>query len=164
MPEGRNVHSSVGLPPFQEFLEAHREDVYRFLVALVGRDEAEDSFQETFLSALRGYPRVRRNSDLRAWVLTIAYRKSIDAHRSRRRRPRPVPDVPEAGIDPPPPPEPALWEAVRRLPAGQSEAVTLRFVADLPYREVGRILQCSEAAARQRVREGLNKLREEWST
>ena len=152
----------MGIPPFQDFLEAHREDVYRFLVALVGREEAEDTFQETFLSALRAYPRLRPDSDLRAWVMTIAHRKSMDAHRSRHRRPRPVRDLPEMAVDPVGPPEPALWSAVRGLPPGQRAAVTLRFVADLPFREVARILRCSEAAARQRVREGLNALREVW--
>lgn len=160
---GGSVQSDVELPPFQDFLNAYREDVYRFLVALVGREEAEDCFQETFLSALRAYPRLRRESDLRAWVLTIAHRKSMDAHRSRRRRPRPVDILPEAAIDPVPSPEPALWEAVRGLPAGQRAAVTLRFVGDLPFREIGEVLRCSEAAARQRVREGLKKLREVWS-
>lgn len=160
---GRNVQSVVGLPPFQEFLDAYREDVYRFLVALVGPDEAEDCFQETFLSALRAYPRLRRDSDLRAWVLTIAHRKSMDAHRSRRRRPTPARVLPEAAVEPGAPPEPALWEAVRGLPSGQRSAVTLRFVGDLPFREIGRALKCSEAAARQRVREGLKKLREVWS-
>jgi RNA polymerase sigma factor (sigma-70 family) len=67
-------------------------------------------------------------------------------------------------VDPITPPEPALWKAVRELPSGQRAAVTLRFVADLPFREVGRILRCSEVAARQRVREGLKTLREVWLT
>jgi DNA-directed RNA polymerase specialized sigma24 family protein len=152
----------VKVPPFQDFLDAYREDVYRFVVALVGPDEAEDCFQETFLSALRAYPRLRTDSDLRAWVMTIAHRKSMDAHRSRKRRPQPVRAVPDAAVDPIVPPEPALWKAVRALPAGQRAAVTLRFVADLPFRDVGRVLRCTEEAARQRVREGLNKLREVW--
>lgn len=160
----RSVQLAVGLPPFQDFLDAHRDDVYRFLVALVGREEAEDCFQDTFLSALRAYPRLRQDSDLRAWIMTIAHRKSMDAHRSRRRRPKPVRDLPEVAVDPISPPEPALWKAVRELPSGQRTAVTLRFVADLPFREVGRILRCSEMAARQRVREGLKTLREVWLT
>jgi RNA polymerase sigma factor (sigma-70 family) len=160
----RSVQLAVGLPPFQDFLDAHSEHVYRFLVALVGREEAEDCFQDTFLSALRAYPRLRQDSDLRAWVMTIAHRKSMDAHRSRRRRPKPVRDLPEVAVDPISPPEPALWKAVRELPSGQRAAVTLRFVADLPFREVGRILRCSEVAARQRVREGLKTLREVWLT
>src|SRR5258708_30057462 len=59
------------------------------LVASVGRDEAEDCFQETFIAALRAYPRLRagrREHNLRAWVLTIAQNKAMDAHRSRTRR------------------------------------------------------------------------------
>ncbi|MCZ7525419.1 MAG: sigma-70 region 4 domain-containing protein [Acidimicrobiia bacterium] len=44
-------------------------------------------------------------------------------------------------------------------PPGQREAVLHRYVDDLPYREIGRILGCSEAAARQRVRAGLRTLR-----
>ncbi len=152
----------VELPPFQQFLDSHREDVYRFAVALAGPEEAEDIFQETFLSALRAYPGLNGDSDLRAWVLTIAHHKSMDAHRSKRRRPRPMDEVPDRALEPDPPPGPALWRAVRGLPRGQRDAVALRFVADLPYEEIGRVLRCSEAAARQRVREGVRKLRKEW--
>ena len=53
------------MPPFQAFLDEHRDDVYRFLVASVGPQEADDCFQETFLAALRAYPRLRRDSNLR---------------------------------------------------------------------------------------------------
>ena len=77
----------VELQPFQAFMDTHRNDVYRFLVSCVGHEEADDCFQETFLSALRAYPRLEDSSNLRGWVLTIAYRKAIDAHRSRKRRP-----------------------------------------------------------------------------
>ncbi len=48
-----------GLPPFERFLEANRATVYRFLLVAVGPVEADDVFQETFLAALRAYPRVR---------------------------------------------------------------------------------------------------------
>ena len=89
----------VSLPPFQAFLDAHRDDVYGFLVAAAGPDQADDCFQETFVSALRAYPRLRRGSNLRAWILTIAHRKALDAHRSRARRPLPVADVPNAKFD-----------------------------------------------------------------
>ena len=44
------------LPPFQRFLEDHRDDVWRFLVAAVGRTDADDCFQETFMAAMRAYP------------------------------------------------------------------------------------------------------------
>ena len=150
----------VGLPPFQRFLDEHREAVYRFLVASAGPGEAEDCFQETFLAALRAYPRLRDASNLRGWVMTIAHRKALDAHRARRRRADPVEEVPERPAAEPADTEPALWRAVRALPDGQKGAILLRFVADLPYADVAASLGCSVEAARQRVREGLKKLKE----
>jgi RNA polymerase sigma factor (sigma-70 family) len=162
------------LPPFQRFLDAHRDDVWRFLVASVGRDEADDCFQETFISALRAYPRLRPESNLRAWVLTIAHRKAIDAHRGRARRALPTADtetvdarvasgagrdVAGGGRDV----DGALWEAVRELPVRQRTAVVLRFRADLAHREIAAAIGCSEEAARRSLHEGLTKLRKELS-
>jgi RNA polymerase sigma factor (sigma-70 family) len=150
------------VPPFQAFLDQYREDVYRFLVASVGRQEADDCFQETFLSAMRAYPRLRRNSNLRAWVLTIAHRKALDSHRANGRRPLPVADVPERGAEDAHGPDPALWAEVRKLPGKQRAAVVLRFASDLAHDEIGQVLGCSEEAARRNVYEGLEKLRVTW--
>ena len=153
---------SEGLPPFQRFLDAHRDDVWRFLVSLVGPVEAEDCFQETFMSALRAYPKLRPDSNLRGWVLTIAHRKALDAHRGRARRAVPVPapeEIDRRGVSAPSRDD-ALWEAVRELPARQRSAVVLRYVGDLPHREIARAIGCSEDAARRSLHEGLTKLRE----
>jgi RNA polymerase sigma factor (sigma-70 family) len=151
-------------PPFQAFLEEHREPVYRFLRAIVGPDEAEDSFQETFLAALRSYRRLRDGSNLRAWVMTIAHRKAVDARRGRKRRPDPVGEVPDRpGAANPEPPDEEVWRRVRELPGAQRTAVFLRYAGDLAYRDVARVMGTSEAAARQSVRAGLRKLREEWT-
>ncbi len=69
----------------------------------VGRGEAEDCFQETFLAALRAYPRLDDTSNLRGWLLTIAHRKAIDHHRANGRRPMPVAEVVEVGVNDPEP-------------------------------------------------------------
>jgi RNA polymerase sigma factor (sigma-70 family) len=152
-------------PPFQWFLDEHRDDVFRFLVASVGRQEADDCFQETFLSAMRAYPRLRRNSNLRAWVLTIAHRKALDSHRARGRRPLPVADPPERPArNGQSEPDAELWSEVRKLPHKQRTAVALRYAGDLSHEEIGRVLGCSEEAARRNVHEGLKKLRSTWTT
>src|ERR687886_2776191 len=111
----------MALPPFQAALDDHRDAVARFLVAAVGRQEADDCLQETLLAALRAYPRLRPGSNVRAWMLTIARNKAIDSHRSRARQPVPVGDAPETGVtgfdgdgD-----DEELWQAVRELPAKQ---------------------------------------------
>ena len=148
------------LPPFQHFLDAHRDEVHRFLRAIVGPDEADDCWQETFISALRAYGRLRKDSDLRAWVLTIARRKALDAHRARARRPVPVATVPERAAAQERDEDLELWGQVRALPDRQRTSVALRYVLDLPYARVAAVMGCSEEAARRSVHEGLRKLRE----
>ena len=117
--------TAARLPPFQRFLDAHCDDVLRYLVASVGRHDADDAFQETFLSALRAYPRLPPDSNLRGWVLTIAHRKAIDVHRARGRNPVPVaeihdgaqPQTPAAAARPPTAPETTGSACARCPPA-----------------------------------------------
>jgi RNA polymerase sigma factor (sigma-70 family) len=155
------------LPPFQATLDEHRHAVARFLVASVGPQEADDCLQETMLSALKAYPRLRPGSNIRAWLLTIARNKALDSHRARKRQPVPVGDAvndrewADGGLADGPDAE--LWGAVRGLPPKQRSAVLLRFVNDLSHREIATVLDCSEAAARRSLHEGLTKLRETWT-
>jgi RNA polymerase sigma factor (sigma-70 family) len=150
----------VDLPPFQRLLDAHGADVWRYLCARLGRSAAEDAYQDTMLAALRAYPTLRDASNLRAWLLTIAANKATDAERARGRAPRPVAEVQPDAVEPIEPSDDGVWRAVRALPDGQRDAVTLRYGADLSYRDVAALLGCSEEAARQRVRTGLASLRD----
>jgi RNA polymerase sigma factor (sigma-70 family) len=166
------------LPPFQRFLDSHRDDVLRFLVASVGRHDADDAFQETFLSALGAYERLRPDSNLRAWVLTIAHRKAIDIHRARERRPVPVPELDDraapvgaaastdttaATAAPGTAAAGDHWERVRALPPRQRAVLTLRYAAGLTHAEIAAALDCSAEAARRAAADGLKTLREELS-
>jgi len=146
-------------PPFQRLLEDHRVEVYRFLVAAVGRQAADDCFQETFLSALRAYPKLRDAENLRGWLLTIATRKTLDHWRSEKRRPIPVERLPEAAAPAAADGDDELWRAVGTLPPMQRAAVIHRYVLDLTYAEVAEALGCSEEAARANAYEGRRKLR-----
>jgi RNA polymerase sigma factor (sigma-70 family) len=155
----------VKLPPFQTLVEEHRVDLYRFCVVSAGRGEADEVFQESWVAALRAYPKLRRADNLRAWLFRIAQNKAIDLHRSRARRPVPVADVPEPAA-----PQPArldgeseLWGAVRELPPKQRTAVFCRAVLGMPYPELAALLECSDEAARRNVFEGLKRLREDWT-
>jgi len=149
-----------GLPPFQQLLDRHQRDVLGFLVAAVGPQEAEDCFQETFLAALRAYPRLDDDRNLRGWLLTIAHRKAIDHHRARKRRALPTGDAPEVAAEPQTEAT-GVWSLVALLPPKQRTAVALRFACDLPHREVAAAIGCSEDAARRNVHEGIKRLRME---
>jgi DNA-directed RNA polymerase specialized sigma24 family protein len=171
----RPVPSSVRLPPFQTLLDAHGRDVHRFLVASVGHVDADDCYQETWLAALRAYPKLRDASNLRSWIFTVAHRKAIDHVRARRRVAVPVGDVPEParahnptagddgfGAGGPAPPDDALWSHVRGLPPKQRTALALRYVVDAGYDEIAGVMGTSEDAARRNVHEGLKRLRTEY--
>jgi DNA-directed RNA polymerase specialized sigma24 family protein len=149
----------VSPPPFQRFLDHHRDDVWRYLVAAVGRDAADDCFQETFLAALRAYPRLRPASDLRAWVLTIAHRKAMDHHRARRRAPVPVGAAPEAGAWHDDAPGGEVWARLAELPDKQRAVLLLRYAGDLTHAQVAAALGGTEEAARRSAHDGLKKLR-----
>jgi RNA polymerase sigma factor (sigma-70 family) len=154
----------VNLPPFQRLLDAHGRDVHRFLIATVGRQEADDCYQETWLAALRAYPRLHDAANLRGWLFTIAHRKAIDHVRSRRRVAALVREVPDQAAVAPPTPaaDDDLWDLVRELPAKQRTALALRYVTDASYSEIAAVMVTSEDAARRNVHEALKRLRLEY--
>jgi len=151
----------TALPPFQSILDEHAAVVMGVLRGAVGRADAEDCFQETFLAALRAYPKLDNADNLRGWLLTIAHRKAIDHHRANGRRPLAVAQVPETGIEDPDPADNGIWTAVDALPPKQRAAVALRYGSDLPHAEIAAALGCSPEAARRSLHEGIKRLRKE---
>jgi RNA polymerase sigma factor (sigma-70 family) len=148
------------LPPFQTLLDEHAADVMGVLRGAVGHTDADDCFQETFLAALRAYPKLRDASNLRGWLLTIAHRKAIDHHRANGRRPVPVAAMVEVAVSDPEPGD-GIWEKVGALPPKQRAAVALRYGSDLPHAEIAAALGCSPEAARRSLHEGIKRLRKE---
>lgn len=151
------------MQPFEQIVAEHGEVVLRVCRAVVGPHDAEDAWSETFLAALGAYTRLRPDSNVRAWLVTIAHRKSIDRYRSAARGPIVVADVPEHPADGSwQPPDTDLWDAVRDLPPKQRAAVTYHYVADLPYADVGRLIGTTEAAARRNAADGIAALRRSY--
>jgi RNA polymerase sigma factor (sigma-70 family) len=147
----------ASIPPFQRALDEHKEEIWRFLRGMVGAQAAEDCFQETFLAALRAYPRLRPDSNVRAWLFTIAHRKALD-HIRRRRHETPLSGKEERAA--PERPDREIWSSVAALPPRQRAAVLLRYGCDLRHREIAAAIGCSEEAARRSLHEGLKRLRE----
>lgn len=144
----------LSVPPFESFYEQHRDAVLGELRRLLGRERAEDAYQETFLKALRAYGSLRNADNLRAWVMTIARRVAVDQLRRREASP---PD-PEPAVDS----RPAyaeLGELADDLPRKERAAVVLRYGYDLSYAAIGAALGSSEDAARQAASSGVRRLR-----
>ena len=147
---------AVRVPPFERFYEEQRGPVLAQLRGMLGRDAAEDAFQETFLRALRAYPTLRHGRHLRAWALAIARNVAVDVLRKRRLTSAEVPDL--ESVD-----EPLPFEELRRLTAGlphkERAAVFLRYGYDLSYEDIGSALGSSAEAARQAASSGVRRLR-----
>jgi RNA polymerase sigma factor (sigma-70 family) len=151
--------AAMSVPPFERFYEQHRHEVWDFLVRRLGRDRAEDAFQETFLRALRAYDRLEHGRHLRAWAFTIADRVSLDE--LRRRRPYTAPaDWDEPDFDDRPAYE-ELDDLTRGLPNKERTAVVLRYGYDLAYDDIARAIGSSAEAARQAASSGVRRLRKE---
>lgn len=146
---------AVSIPPFETLYLEHRNELFGFLVRRVGRDRAEDAFQETFLRALRGYGALRHGEHLRAWLYTIAARVAADLH---RRRP-PPPERREEAVQDARPEYAELEHLADGLPAKERAAVVLRYGYDLSYADIGMALGSSEEAARQAASSGVRRLR-----
>ena len=150
----------MSLPPFDRVVTEHGRTVLRVCRALLPLADAEDAAADTLLAALQAYPRLRPDSDVRAWLVTIAHRKALDVLPRRARHAVPVAQVPEhAGGAEPGVPDEQLWDAVRRLPAMQLHAVAYHYVADLPYAQIAALMGTSEAAARRSAADGIKALR-----
>lgn len=151
------------LPPFDDVVTEHGLTVLRVCRALLGPQDAEDAAADAMLAALQAYPQLRPDSDVRAWLVTIAHRKAIDVHRRRTRQAVPLADMPDVAVGGEPAvADGALWDAVRALPPKQRHAVTYRYVADLAYQDVAALLGVSEAAARRNAADGIAALRRNY--
>ena len=147
---------AVTVPPFERFYETWSGEILAFLRRRLGRTDAEDAFQETFLRALRAYARLEHGRDLRAWAYTIAERVAIDVH--RRRRPEAAHEEP-AGRPDSRPAYAELEHLAAELPETERAAVVLRYGYDLSYAQIGTALGSSEDAARQAASSGVRRLR-----
>lgn len=133
---------------------------------MLGPADADDAWSDTFLSALRAYPRLKPDSNIRGWLVTIAHNRAIDQIRTTGRQPRPTDDLSDQpthdntdiDID-----EHAdLRTAVESLPPKQRQAVIYRYLADLSYADIASLLDCSQAAARRSAADGIATLRDRY--
>lgn len=150
--------------PFERVVEEHGAAVLRVCRAVLGPvpgADPADAWSETFLAALRAYPDLRADSNVRGWLVTIAHNKAIDQVRRVQRAPvasgnlpeLPSSDVPIDGLDP------DLAAALAGLPPKQRGAVIYRYLGDLSYAAVATLLDCSESAARRNAADGIARLR-----
>lgn len=150
--------------PFEHAVAEHGAVVLRVCRAVLGPVEADDAWSETFLSALRAWPGLPSDTNVQAWLVTVAHRKAIDVRRGEARRAVPtgsVPDRPGRADEEPEAslPDDRLWAALAGLPSKQRQCVAYHHVAGLSHAEVAAIVGGTAAAARRAAADGIATLR-----
>jgi RNA polymerase sigma-70 factor (ECF subfamily) len=143
----------------------HGPSLGRLCMALLGSQvEAEDALQDTLLSAHGAFDGYRGEGSLRAWLFGIARRRCARALERRSVGPK----LADAEVEVPQADEliqarqraEAARALLREVRPSEREALLLRYVGELSFREVGEACGIDEAAARKRVSRALARLRE----
>jgi RNA polymerase sigma factor (sigma-70 family) len=145
--------------PFETVVCDHGPTVLRLCRAVLGPLDADDAWSETFLSALRAYPKLPADANVEAWLVTIAHRKAIDVTRARVRNAVPTDALPETPGAEQPERDDDLADALAGLPDKQRHAVAYHYLAGLPYTDVAAILGGTATAARRSAADGIATLR-----
>jgi RNA polymerase sigma factor (sigma-70 family) len=153
----------------------YKDKIYTSIYLLV-KDKylAEDLFQDTFIKVIDTLNSGRYNEEgkFSPWVMRIAHNLCIDHFRKVKRSPSiktsddrdifEVLNFSEAGVD-----EKIMQgqsnDRVRKmldmLPEDQKEVIVMRHFADLSFREIAKLTDCSINTALGRMRYGLINLR-----
>ena len=156
-------------PAFEALVERHSGEIYAYLWRMLrDADRASDCLQETFLRALRAFPRLKHRDHLRAWLYTIATHQARTLQRQEARHQARRSELSEELVDP----RPSVGrqvvdretlrrvlQAVQRLPQKQRQALILRRYQGLDYSEIASVLGGSSAAARTNVHLAQEKLK-----
>ena len=151
---------------FGELIEAHYEAIYRTAYKWSGnRSDAEDIAQDVCVklgSVIKGFD---GRAAFASWLYRITLNAVRDMQRARSRRSRHAEALAEVSPeDSPPDQEEAatssqLWDAVRRLPEQQRDAVLLVYAEELSHAAAGEIMGCKEATVSWHIHEAKKTLR-----
>jgi RNA polymerase sigma factor (sigma-70 family) len=156
-------------PPFEDIYREYLGRIYAYVRAQVGASaDAEDITAQVFMNAYQAYARFEaRNTTPSAWLFRIARNATLDHFRASGRRERlrrTIEHQPMAEEDPAAQAEDriqyrSLLGQLAQLPERQRDAISLRH-SGLSFDEVGKLMACSEDAAKMLYHRALKALRE----
>ena len=154
---------------FRELYEAYRERIWTLVVYSVGDShQAQDVLQTVFFKAFRGLRSFKFQSSLFTWIYRIALNECRNYHRRRGAPHLPLEAIVGSSdeIDRRPLPEgresrrSILQKAVMQLPFQMREVVVLKYLEELTYEEMSRVLGCAPGTVASRLNRALAELEE----
>ncbi len=151
---------------FGELYLLYVQPVFRYLFSRMGNSsEAEEATAQTFLAALERFPKYRHKGYFASWLFSIARNKAMDHFRKQRKEA----SLDEAGQIPADAnllrqvikteQMTALSKLIRALPDDQQELIRLRYVAELPFAEIGHLLGQKEDTVKKSLYRLLARLK-----
>lgn len=145
---------------FEELIEPVLDSAFRLAMTMLNdRPAAEDAVQEATLKAWRKLGSFRVGAPFRPWFLAIVANECRSARRARWWHVLRYADVRAHKTASDPVEHMDLDAALEKLPRHHLLPLVLYYHLDLPIDEVGRVLGCSDGAARQRIHRALSALR-----
>jgi len=151
---------------FCEIYHRYVQAVYKYFYHRTwNQNEAEDLTAQTFLAVLEGLQKYHDNGHFSAWLFSIARRKAADHFRAKTKQPL-VDFNTEIPVN-----SDFLHDIIQSeklvkiahlfndLPEKDKEIIRLRFVADLSFAEIGRILHRNEGAAKKALYRIVNRMK-----
>lgn len=152
---------------FRAWYDETLPQVFRYLYHRCGRDRdlAEELTQQTFVAAVKSHATFAGGEPI-AWLIGIARHRLVDHFRALERRERGLRRL----LGQPAQPswigaseyDDELASALARLPPTQRAALVLRYLDDLPVRDVARSLDRSEGAVESLLSRGRDALRRSY--
>lgn len=156
---------------FTRLYNDHKRSIFNYVLYRVGfdRDIAEDLTSEVFIKAFEYFDRYDQNRPFKTWIFTIAHNHLINFLTSRKKtislddaREIPQQTFSEMDLDTRMLTDKIL-ALVAELPASQREVVILRYVNDLEYNEIAKILGKKEGAVRTALSRAITDLRKSYN-
>ena len=156
--EEQNIIRAARSDPrvFGELYLRYVQRVFKYLYSRVGSiQEAEDLTAQTFLAAFESFDRLHQDGNFAPWLFSIARNKVMDHFRRRAKTPftQEISDVPVA-FDPlreviQSEQTAALAQLIQDLPEEDHELLRLRFLAEMSFPEMARLLHRQEDAVKK---------------
>ena len=131
--------------------------VHALVLARVSARDAGDVVQDAFADAWAKLPSVREPAAFPGWLLAMARNRAID----HARRARPITEIDDLAIEPPPHVEAAAaLRALRELPETYRETMMMRLVEGLSGPEIAERTGMTPESVRVHLHRGMKLLRE----
>jgi RNA polymerase sigma-70 factor (ECF subfamily) len=162
---------------FEELVSRYHQKVFMVILGMLrNREDAQEVAQETFFRAYRKIKSFQGGSSFYTWIYRIAVNLSIDAQRRQKRNPLefretmdgvleaqnevakdPFSDLHDKEL------REKLVSAINDLTPDHKAVIVLRTIEGLSYKDIGKILACSEGTVMSRLHYARKKLQDKLS-